>query len=439
MTIDKKTIEMLNSARADDRKEAIKRLAQSKDEAALKYLATVYRTDSDPEVRDLALKAGKYVRKSLGEVTADAASATMAATPARQSSPKLKTTAELKVSATDITRAQSYINQATDMHTRGDNAKAAQFLERAFALNPNLSEDKFALGLLATVTGLPADQALSRMSSALERGIRRAQQTAAAERLNSQSHRTLALIHLLGAILMLTGYLFMPWVDLGALPIINERGAETTLSAELANQRAQFDEQLRNQGVDISQLPPDVRAIFDEILRVFDALNFQFSGLDVSLVTLGVRNIFDVMGLSAFMEAMAESFGGQFDASAANSGMLGELNPLDYTLILVLVGGVLSVVVAVLLISNRSASLGRWGLCMLFSGLTIVPFVWFYLDSANAFVAEREAISGFGTPLEGVSGTALIGLGYWTSVIGLAVILIMPIIAYLLPQPSAES
>lgn len=426
MTIDKKTIDMLNSPRLEDRKAAIKQLAQSKDKTALKYLATIYKTDKDPEVRDLALKAGKFIRKSLGEDD-DA----IGGAPAR---PAIATKEVFKVSATDATRAQSYINQATDMHTRGDNAKAAQFLKRAFTLNPNLRDDKFTLGLLATVTGLPSDEALNHMREALEEGIRRAQKTAAGEQLESQSHRTLALIHLLGAVLMLVGYLFMPWIDLGALPIINDSGQESTINAELANLREQFDAQFATEGIDINQLPPEARALFDEIIGAFDSLNFQFSGLDVALVTLGVRDILDVMGLRAFVESMAE-LGGVVEETSANEAFFGDLNPLDYTMIFVLIGGILSTIMSALLVAGRSASLGRWGLCMLFSALTIIPFVWFYLDVSNALLDNTEALGDFGTPVANISGTALIGLGYWTAALGLLVILIMPVLAYLLPQP----
>lgn len=61
------------------RKEAVVALARSKDPAALPYLATVVRTDPEPELRDLARKAGQYIQQ---HASAGAAEAPATAPPA---------------------------------------------------------------------------------------------------------------------------------------------------------------------------------------------------------------------------------------------------------------------------------------------------------------------------------------------------------------------
>jgi hypothetical protein len=52
------------------RRQAIVRLGKSLDERALPLLAGVYRGDPDPELRELALKAGKHIRKHLAALPA---------------------------------------------------------------------------------------------------------------------------------------------------------------------------------------------------------------------------------------------------------------------------------------------------------------------------------------------------------------------------------
>ncbi len=55
----------LKSSDPTVRRQAIVKLGKSLDERALPLLAGVYRSDPDPELRELALKAGKHIRKHL--------------------------------------------------------------------------------------------------------------------------------------------------------------------------------------------------------------------------------------------------------------------------------------------------------------------------------------------------------------------------------------
>lgn len=56
-------IQQLDDVSPVRRKDAVIALGKSRDMAALRPLAKVYRTDPDPEVRELARKAGIYIRQ----------------------------------------------------------------------------------------------------------------------------------------------------------------------------------------------------------------------------------------------------------------------------------------------------------------------------------------------------------------------------------------
>ena len=70
-------IQQLRSPDAAQRRQAIMALANMRDPAALQPLAHIYRNDPDTELRELALKAGRYIRQA-----ADAAQASASGTGA---------------------------------------------------------------------------------------------------------------------------------------------------------------------------------------------------------------------------------------------------------------------------------------------------------------------------------------------------------------------
>lgn len=61
--IDPRLIDRLSDPDAERRKQAVVAIARIKEYAALQYLATVYREDSDPQVRELARKGGQFLRQ----------------------------------------------------------------------------------------------------------------------------------------------------------------------------------------------------------------------------------------------------------------------------------------------------------------------------------------------------------------------------------------
>jgi hypothetical protein len=138
----------LDSPDSEQRKQAVIALGRLQDPAALQRLADVYHSDPDDAVRELAFKAGRYIRQSI-----DANGATMPS--AAVSAPT-----ERVVPPSDVQRAMGYLNQSLDAHIRNDDAKAIEALGRAFDINPNLRRDTMAMNLASELTGLPADEAV---------------------------------------------------------------------------------------------------------------------------------------------------------------------------------------------------------------------------------------------------------------------------------------
>ena len=56
-------IRQLDDADPARRKQAVIALGKSRDASALKPLANVYRSDPEPEIRELARKAGVYIKQ----------------------------------------------------------------------------------------------------------------------------------------------------------------------------------------------------------------------------------------------------------------------------------------------------------------------------------------------------------------------------------------
>jgi hypothetical protein len=65
--IDQQLIDMLDDPNPQVRSNAVKQLAKTKSQEAVQYLAVIYKTDSDPEVRELARKGGLYIKKKMTE------------------------------------------------------------------------------------------------------------------------------------------------------------------------------------------------------------------------------------------------------------------------------------------------------------------------------------------------------------------------------------
>ncbi len=197
-------IEQLRSLESAKRRAAIIALGKLGDLGALKHLAHVYRTDPDPELRDLALKTGRHIQQmnrapetdSLeGLGAAAAARPAYAAAPdaaphpadaqtkaawqpswqpsrdeAMRGAPPAEEEPPQYVSAARQQVARGNLAQAYTFRTQGNNAAAILELGRALQTDPALIQNASARRLAADLTDLPPKQAIAQVLDDLASG-----------------------------------------------------------------------------------------------------------------------------------------------------------------------------------------------------------------------------------------------------------------------------
>jgi hypothetical protein len=158
--MDPRIVEALKSRDPEERKKGVRALGQMLSSEALRYLATIFKSDPDQGVRELAVKAGRHVKKmrAAGDwVGHDAdkdvrfGTTEMAAVPSG-------------VSAGDKEQAKGLLEKALDETVKGDYKKGEQYVRQAFQLNPDLQFDTYAVGVASDVLGMSADEALAALS-----------------------------------------------------------------------------------------------------------------------------------------------------------------------------------------------------------------------------------------------------------------------------------
>jgi hypothetical protein len=160
--IGKPYLKQLRDSDSAQRKKAIKAAARSKDHSALKQLAIMAGDDPDPGIRELARKAGVYIRQQHGELKPTPAAATAAvavAVAAEDDKPP-----EIPVTSKDAKEAHERTSAAMTYQMNDDRARAFKELRKALALNPNLRHDAYFVSLSETVTGKLGDEAFKQLS-----------------------------------------------------------------------------------------------------------------------------------------------------------------------------------------------------------------------------------------------------------------------------------
>jgi hypothetical protein len=165
---------LLNQLRSPDetqRREAIIVLGRSNNPQALPLLAEVYQTDDSPELRELARKAGLYLRKNLPAAapTADADSDDDDENLDEESDEEVVQTIRVKV----ITKEQEasaklFLNEAITLNMDNQNVRAVKSLKKALQANPNLADDGYFLGVAGEVLGVDSSEAMAIMMDAKE-------------------------------------------------------------------------------------------------------------------------------------------------------------------------------------------------------------------------------------------------------------------------------
>jgi hypothetical protein len=189
-------IAQLESFDPEQRRRAIIALGRSGDLEALPHLAQVFRTDPDPQLRELARRAGIHIRDlnqarggapatSTGAqqrsvirplAGAEALAGPDAPPPATEEATEDRRVytgpvrgREYEVSREDRERAKSYLEAALTLNMRGDNARAMKSLAEALKYNPNLINDGYFNSVVATVTGLEGDGAIQMVLDSTQR------------------------------------------------------------------------------------------------------------------------------------------------------------------------------------------------------------------------------------------------------------------------------
>ena len=147
--IDQQLINMLDDPNPQIREKAVKQLAKTKSQDAVQYLAVVYKTDEDPDIRELARKAGLYIKKKMTEDKWTGGEGDPYADDGSDELPD-----EVAVSSRAVESSIGQMESAMNLHVAGEDEKAAKFVEKAFMANPNLKNDSYYLGMAATILGM---------------------------------------------------------------------------------------------------------------------------------------------------------------------------------------------------------------------------------------------------------------------------------------------
>jgi hypothetical protein len=122
------------------RKSAIKRLAREVDRDALKQLAVMCADDRNPEVRQLALKAGVYIRQQLGELPQTEAQAD-------------GKSSKIHVDPKDAAKAEQLLSEAMRYQIAGERPKMLKILQQVLSLDPNQRHEQYFISLCESATG----------------------------------------------------------------------------------------------------------------------------------------------------------------------------------------------------------------------------------------------------------------------------------------------
>lgn len=149
-------VKQLQSRDSAQRKAAINAAAKALDRDVLRRLAIMCKDDHDPEIRDLARRAGVYIRQQLGELPS-----AQEADTKDDSGTKSKKPPKIPVAEADIMRAKKIMDGAVSMQIAGENAKAIKYMKQAVTADPNLRHDPFYINLAETITGVEGAAAVT--------------------------------------------------------------------------------------------------------------------------------------------------------------------------------------------------------------------------------------------------------------------------------------
>lgn len=447
MTISEDIIDMLIDPDPAVRKRGVTTLGKSKDPDALPYLAEVYRDDEDAEVRELARKAGIYIKKNATPKPPPAEVETPASTYTQMygdgdslydeddkddeedyaNASQTPLPSQIRVTQAQEERARGLVQQALDLNMRGDNTRATRTLEKALQLDPRLVNDSYTLSLAATITGMSGREAVQSLAPS-DAELQKRVISGGGKR--SPFQLLLAYLIIVGGVTTLMGYFLFAWVDMSSVEVTDDTGTVTTIGASMDELRSELDSDEARDG--LAAFVGEEQA--DEMIGALRGLNFDFTGWETTSVTLGFSDVGDVTGINRLTEAFTGMLG--FDPDDMQTEV--ETPPpatLDYILILAPIAGVLAVLVGIMLLMG-GARLVEWIGAVIVGVIGMAPLIYFYLEAVTSVLGEDDDLGALGEVAQ-INATDLIGLGFWISVIGMVMVLLLPFIA-MLTQPAQK-
>lgn len=166
--MDQEWLEKLRSPEPAIRRQAIRSLARSGDQQALKYLKYALENDPDPQLREYARRGARYLWDALQQGDRSAGQAGPSIPP-----PKNKQAADQAqdedspgqpaVPRRERDTAERKVQRALSLQMQGKNPQALRELSKALTLNPALKEDQLPRNLAAELTGFPPQDALRQL------------------------------------------------------------------------------------------------------------------------------------------------------------------------------------------------------------------------------------------------------------------------------------
>jgi hypothetical protein len=166
--MDSQITRLLESSSPQDRKKAIKMMANVGGQEVLRTLAWLYKNDNDPEVRQLAIDAGKAIKK---QETAEFAALLPSIDEHRKTSQNTRVKPVIDVveeepeedshniqtvfvSAAREAQAVDLLENSAVALKNGERDKALDLLIKAFKLNPNYRLDNHAMSMALDITAM---------------------------------------------------------------------------------------------------------------------------------------------------------------------------------------------------------------------------------------------------------------------------------------------
>ena len=161
----KEHFKQLKSPDPEIRKSAIKALARAREKAAIVPLAKLGGDDRDPEVRELALKAGRFILEQTGGMDDSKRKAPQSAPATPPPPDKSGKAPKFHVSPEDEKRAQRLLDEAMSYQLNDDKAKMMKALSKALSTDPNLRYDSYFASLCEGATGLEVAEAVKMLNN----------------------------------------------------------------------------------------------------------------------------------------------------------------------------------------------------------------------------------------------------------------------------------